>query len=63
MFSVFHKSLAAAALAALCVGGCGGSSDATPMPDPAVDSAKTTGNSHLRRRTEMGQQRAPPMAV
>ena len=43
MFSVFQKSLAAAALAALCVGGCGGSSDAVTLPDPAVDAAKTAG--------------------
>jgi peptide-methionine (S)-S-oxide reductase len=43
MFSVFQKSLAAAALAALCVGGCGGSSDAATLPDPAVDAAKTAG--------------------
>jgi peptide-methionine (S)-S-oxide reductase len=34
--------LAAAALAALCVGGCGGSSDAATLPDPAVDAAKTS---------------------
>jgi peptide-methionine (S)-S-oxide reductase len=40
MFSVFQKSLAAAALAALCVGGCGSSSNAATLPDPAVDAAK-----------------------
>ena len=41
MFSILQKSFAAAALAALCVGGCGGSSVAATLPDPAVDAAKT----------------------
>jgi peptide-methionine (S)-S-oxide reductase len=41
MFSVFQKSLALATLAALCVGGCGGTSDAATLPDPVVDAAKT----------------------
>jgi peptide-methionine (S)-S-oxide reductase len=41
MFSVLKKSFAAATLAALCAGGCGGSSVAATLPDPAVDTAKT----------------------
>jgi peptide-methionine (S)-S-oxide reductase len=41
MFSVLQKTFAAAALAAVCVGGCGGSSVAATLPDPAVDTAKT----------------------
>src|SRR6476661_516505 len=40
MFSVLQKSFAAATLAALCVSGCGGSSVAATLPDPAVDAAK-----------------------
>ena len=40
MFSVLHKSFAAATLAALCVSGCGGSSVASTLPEPVVDTAK-----------------------
>jgi peptide-methionine (S)-S-oxide reductase len=43
MFSVFRKSFAAVMLAALCVSGCGSSSDAATLPDPAVDAAKIAG--------------------
>jgi peptide-methionine (S)-S-oxide reductase len=43
MFSVFQKSFAAATLAALCVAGCGSSSNAATLPDPVVDAAKTAG--------------------
>ena len=42
MFSVLQKSFAAVTLAALCVGGCGGSSAAATLPDPVVDTAKTS---------------------
>jgi len=41
MFSTLQKTFAAAALAALCVSGCGSSSVAATLPDPAVDAAKT----------------------
>ena len=41
MFSILQKSFVAAALAALCASGCGGSSVAATLPDPAVDAAKT----------------------
>jgi peptide-methionine (S)-S-oxide reductase len=41
MFSILQKSFAAAALAALCASGCGSSSVAATLPDPAVDAAKT----------------------
>jgi peptide-methionine (S)-S-oxide reductase len=40
MFSVLHRSFAAATLAALCVSGCGGSSAAATLPAPVVDTAK-----------------------
>jgi len=41
MFSTLQKTFGAAALAALCVSGCGSSSVAATLPDPAVDAAKT----------------------
>ena len=41
MFSVLQKTFAAATFAAFCVSGCGGSSVAATLPDPAVDTAKT----------------------
>jgi len=41
MFSVLQKSFAAAVLAAICATGCGGSSAAAALPDPAVDAART----------------------
>ncbi|MGH8851041.1 MAG: peptide-methionine (S)-S-oxide reductase MsrA [Casimicrobiaceae bacterium] len=40
MFSVLQRSLAAAAMAAVCASGCGGSSAATTLPNPVVDAAK-----------------------
>jgi peptide-methionine (S)-S-oxide reductase len=43
MFPVLQKGFAAALLAAVFASGCGGSSSAASLPDPAVDSAKTTG--------------------
>jgi peptide-methionine (S)-S-oxide reductase len=43
MFAVLQKSFAAAMLAAVCASGCGGSSAATALPDPAVDAARTGG--------------------
>jgi peptide-methionine (S)-S-oxide reductase len=42
MFSVLQKSFAAATLAALCASGCGSSSVAATLPDPVVDTAKTS---------------------
>lgn len=42
MFSVLQKSVAAAALAAVCATGCGGSSAAATLPDPLVDAAKAS---------------------
>ena len=41
MFSVLQRSIAAAALAAVCATGCGGTSAAATLPDPVVDSART----------------------
>ena len=42
MFSVLQKSFAAAAIAAVVVSGCGGSSAAATLPAPLVDQAKST---------------------
>lgn len=42
MFSVLQKSLAVATIAVAGISGCGGSSAAAILPDPAVDSAKST---------------------
>jgi peptide-methionine (S)-S-oxide reductase len=43
MLAVLQKSFAAAMLVAVCASGCGGSSAATTLPDPAVDAALTSG--------------------
>ncbi|HEY7945196.1 MAG TPA: peptide-methionine (S)-S-oxide reductase MsrA [Casimicrobiaceae bacterium] len=42
MFSVLQKSFAVAAIAVVCMSGCGGSSAATTLPNPLVDAAKAT---------------------
>ena len=42
MFSILQKSFAAAAIAAVVVSGCGGSSAAATLPAPLVDQAKST---------------------